>query len=103
VYPDPKHWWKIFLKTNIFPDIFRENGNFSRKPSREHKIFAKTFAKTFSQKKIFREIKFCEILRKVCEFLLIFAFRENEKMVFRINPTTSQLIPITTVIFLIAK
>jgi hypothetical protein len=57
VYPDPNHFWKIFAKTTNF----RENENF-----REN----------------FRETKFREISRKVSDFSLIFAFRENEKRVF---------------------
>jgi hypothetical protein len=44
-------------------------------------LFAKTkiFAKTFAKAKIFAK-------RKVSEFSLIFAFRENEKRGFRFNP-----------------
>jgi hypothetical protein len=82
VYPDP-NTGGCYLK-------------FSRKPSREQKffaktfaktkIFAKTFAKTFRESENFRETKFREILRKVSEFSLIFAFRENEKRGFRFNP-----------------
>jgi hypothetical protein len=66
---------------------------FLRKPSREQKFFAKTFvktkifAKTFAKAKIFAKQKFREISRKVSEFSLIFAFRENENRGFRFNPS----------------
>jgi hypothetical protein len=59
VYPDFR---ENFCENENFREIFRENENF-------------------------REIEnFHEISRKVSEFLLIFAFRENEKRGFRFNP-----------------
>jgi hypothetical protein len=60
-----EHWWilpKIFAKTILGTKNFRENENFRAKLSRN------------------------EISRKMSEFSLIFAFRENEKRGFRFNP-----------------
>jgi hypothetical protein len=67
-------------KTKIFHEIFREIGNFLRKPSRGQKFFAKIFATTFAKVKIFAKRNFAKSER-------IFAFRENEKRGFRFNPT----------------
>jgi hypothetical protein len=78
VYPDP-NTGGCYLK-------------FSRKPSREQKIFRENFRENenfrekFRESENFRETKFREISRKVGEFSLIFAFRENEKRGFRFNP-----------------
>jgi hypothetical protein len=42
------------------------------------------------------ETKFCEILRKVSEYSLIFASRENEERGFRFNPTVKLIVRLPT-------
>jgi hypothetical protein len=73
MYPDLKHWLKIFAKTEIFRENHPGNNNFSRKLLQKPKILPENFCKNenFRESENFRETK----------------FRENEKRVFRFNPT----------------
>jgi hypothetical protein len=86
---------------NIMQKPSREQ-NFSRKLSQKRKPlflnsrkakirsllakFCEKWAKIFRFPESFRVTKFRKISRKVCEFSLIFASRENEKRGFRFNP-----------------
>jgi hypothetical protein len=74
VYPDPKHWLKIFAKTETLRKNHPGNKNSSRK------------------RKCSRKRKFLqnEILQKVSKFSLIFAFRANSKRGFRFNESPAQ-------------
>jgi hypothetical protein len=56
VYPDPKHWLKIFEKKETFRENHPRNKNFLQKPYGEQKMLVKT--------KIFAYFRFSAKLKK---------------------------------------
>jgi hypothetical protein len=62
---------KTFAKTKIFRDIFRENGNFLRKPFREQKFVLKTF----SQIEILRNLANRELFLILAKIKKRFSFK----------------------------
>jgi hypothetical protein len=73
VYPDPKHWLKIFAKTEIFRENHLGNKNFSRICENEN------FRENFRNSENCRETKFRE---KCANFRLFSLFAKMEKGVF---------------------